>query len=154
MLSVVIPAGACCASRCGTSATTHAPLAITTVGACQVFLSVCTRYPPPSGRIEVTVVPVSNDQNLRTRAWVEENRRFVEKRSNGQLAYVYVPNTGQGGFDSFNRYYFAQQDKQGAVIDERRSTGGRRDVAADDLHVRIAFLDPRHPIEHALRVAM
>ena len=65
-----------------------------------------------------------NDQNLRTRAWVEENRRFVEKRSNGQLAYVYVPNTGQGGFESFNRYYFAQQDKQGAVIDERYNGGG------------------------------
>ena len=61
---------------------------------------------------------------LRTRAWVEENRRFVDKRSNGQLAYVYVPNTGQGGYDSFNRYYFAQQDKQGAVIDERYNGGG------------------------------
>jgi hypothetical protein len=31
---------------------------------------------------------------------------------------------GQGGFDSFNRYYFAQQDKQGAVIDERYNGGG------------------------------
>ena len=44
--------------------------------------------------------------------------------SNGQLAYVYVPNTGQGGYTSFNRYYFAQQDKQGAVIDERYNGGG------------------------------
>jgi tricorn protease len=76
------------------------------------------------GARQVTVVPVGNDQNLRTRAWVEENRRYVDKRSNGQLAYVYVPNTGQGGFDSFNRYYFAQQDKQGAVIDERYNGGG------------------------------
>jgi tricorn protease len=76
------------------------------------------------GTRQVTVVPVGNEQNLRTRAWVEENRRYVDKRSNGQLAYVYVPNTGQGGFDSFNRYYFAQQDKQGAVIDERYNGGG------------------------------
>jgi tricorn protease len=80
--------------------------------------------PNTQGARQVTVVPVGNDQSLRTRAWVEENRRFVEKRSNGQLAYVYVPNTGQGGFDSFNRYYFAQQDKQGAVIDERYNGGG------------------------------
>jgi tricorn protease len=42
----------------------------------------------------------------------------------GQLAYVHVPNTGQGGYTSFNRYYFAQQDKQGAVIDERFNGGG------------------------------
>jgi tricorn protease len=76
------------------------------------------------GARQVTVVPVPNEQGLRTRAWVEENRRFVDKRSNGQLAYVYVPNTGQGGFESFNRYYFAQQDKQGAVIDERYNGGG------------------------------
>jgi tricorn protease len=80
--------------------------------------------PQAQGSRQVTVVPVANDQNLRTRAWVEENRRYVDTRSNGQLAYVYVPNTGQGGFDSFNRYYFAQQDKQGAVIDERYNGGG------------------------------
>ena len=89
----------------------------------QVVLTLNSR-PDTQGARQVTVVPVANDQNLRTRAWVEENRRFVDKRSNGQLAYVYVPNTGQGGFDSFNRYYFAQQDKQGAVIDERYNGGG------------------------------
>ncbi len=76
------------------------------------------------GARQVTVMPIANDQNLRTRAWVEDNRRYVDQRSKGQLAYVYVPNTGQGGFESFNRYYFAQQDKAGAVIDERYNGGG------------------------------
>jgi tricorn protease len=32
--------------------------------------------------------------------------------SHGQLAYVYLPNTGAPGYTSFNRYYFAQQDKK------------------------------------------
>ena len=73
---------------------------------------------------QVTVVPVASEQALRTRAWVESNRRTVDKLSNGQLAYVYVPNTGQPGFTSFNRYYFAQQDKKGAIIDERFNGGG------------------------------
>jgi len=72
----------------------------------------------------VTVVPVPNEQTLRTRAWVESNRRLVDKLSNGQLAYVYLPNTGQPGYSSFNRYYFAQQDKSGAIIDERYNGGG------------------------------
>lgn len=80
--------------------------------------------PTAQGAREVTVVPVASEQGLRTRAWVEQNRRFVDQRSKGQLAYVYVPNTGQGGYESFNRYYFAQQDKQGAVIDERYNGGG------------------------------
>lgn len=89
----------------------------------QTVLTVNNR-PDTTGARQVTVIPIGNEQGLRTRAWIEENRRYVEKRSNGQLAYVYVPNTGQGGYESFNRYYFAQQDKQGAVIDERYNGGG------------------------------
>ncbi len=80
--------------------------------------------PTMTGSRQITVVPVTNEQGLRTRAWVEGNRRLVDKLSNGQLAYVYVPNTGQPGYTSFNRYYFAQQDKKGAIIDERFNGGG------------------------------
>src|SRR6185437_13434435 len=70
--------------------------------------------PAMEGSRQVTVVPVANEQVLRTRAWVEANRRMVDNLSNGQLAYVYLPNTGQPGYTSFNRYYFSQQDKTGA----------------------------------------
>ena len=80
--------------------------------------------PSMTGSRQITVVPVANEQGLRTRAWVEGNRRLVDKLSDGQLAYVYVPNTGQPGYTSFNRYYFAQQDKRGAIIDERFNGGG------------------------------
>jgi tricorn protease len=80
--------------------------------------------PAMEGARNVTVVPVISEQGLRTRAWVESNRRLVEKLSNGQLAYVYLPNTGQPGYQSFNRYYFSQQDKKGVVVDERFNGGG------------------------------
>jgi len=80
--------------------------------------------PTLEGARHVTVVPVASEQALRTRAWVEANRRLVEKLSDGQLAYVYLPNTGQPGYTSFNRYYFSQQDKKGAIIDERFNGGG------------------------------
>ncbi len=89
----------------------------------QTVIMVNTR-PQVEGARRVVVVPIGNEQGLRTRAWVEENRRTVEKLSNGKLAYVYLPNTGQPGYTSFNRYYFAQQDKQGAIIDERYNGGG------------------------------
>ncbi len=81
--------------------------------------------PTLEGARHVTVVPVANEQPLRTRAFVEENRRKVDSLSHGQIAYVYLPNTGQPGYTSFNRYYFAQQDKKGAVIDERYNGGGQ-----------------------------
>jgi len=80
--------------------------------------------PVMEGARQVTVIPTANEQGLRTRAWVEANRRMVDKLSGGQLAYVYLPNTGQPGYTSFNRYYFAQQDKKGAIIDERFNGGG------------------------------
>lgn len=80
--------------------------------------------PAMDGARHVVVLPVATEQALRTRAWVESNRRLVEQLSSGQLAYVYLPNTGQPGYQSFNRYYFAQQDKKGAIIDERFNGGG------------------------------
>ncbi len=80
--------------------------------------------PTMEGARHVTVIPVANEQGLRTRAWVEANRRLVDKLSDGQLAYVYVPSTGQPGYASFNRYYFSQQEKKGAIIDERYNSGG------------------------------
>lgn len=89
----------------------------------QTVLTVNNR-PSPEGARQITVIPTANEQGLRTRAWVEANRRLVDKLSDGQLAYVYLPNTGQPGYTSFNRYYFAQQDKKGAVIDERYNGGG------------------------------
>jgi len=73
---------------------------------------------------EVTVVPVADEGALRQRDWVESNRRRVDELSDGKLAYVWVPDTGGGGYTYFTRYYFAQQDKKGAVIDERFNHGG------------------------------
>ncbi|HUH11911.1 MAG TPA: PDZ domain-containing protein, partial [Longimicrobiales bacterium] len=80
--------------------------------------------PSLDGARLVTVVPVASEGALRTLAWVEGNRRRVDELSDGRLAYVWLPNTGQGGYSSFNRWYFAQQDRHGAVIDERNNGGG------------------------------
>jgi tricorn protease len=76
------------------------------------------------GARDVTVVPVRNDLMLRHLAWIDANRRTVNRLSGGKLAYIYVPNTANEGYTRFNRYFFAQQDKQGAVVDERFNGGG------------------------------
>jgi len=92
--------------------------------------------PVTEGAWTVIVKPVQNESALRQRAWVEDNRRKVDELSKGKLGYVWVPNTGGPGFTSFNRYYFSQQDKQGAVIDERFNGGGLLDDYMVDLMVR------------------
>ncbi|MEQ8575542.1 MAG: PDZ domain-containing protein, partial [Fulvivirga sp.] len=89
--------------------------------------------PAFQGAWKETVEPITSEYALRQRAWVEDNRRMVDKLSGGKLAYVWVPNTGGPGFVSFNRYYFAQQDKLGAVIDERFNGGGLLDDYMVDL---------------------
>ena len=81
--------------------------------------------PSLEGSRLVTVVPVPSEDGLRSRAWVERNRRIVDSLSNGRLAYVWLPNTGGPGYTYFTRYYFAQQNKEGAVIDERYNQGGQ-----------------------------
>jgi tricorn protease len=67
---------------------------------------------------------VDNESALRTFNWVESNRRKVWQLSNGQVAYVWLPNTSDEGYNNFNRYYFAQQDKPGVILDERFNGGG------------------------------
>ena len=80
--------------------------------------------PDGTGSREVDVIPTGSENGLRNLAWIEDNRRAVDKLSGGQLGYVYIPNTGGGGYASFNRYFFAQTNKHGAVIDERFNSGG------------------------------
>jgi tricorn protease len=89
----------------------------------QVTLTVNSE-PSVEGAHDITVVPVGWEGGLRSRAWVEDNRRLVDKLSNGTLAYVWLPNTAEAGYTYFNRYYFGQQDKNGALLDERFNGGG------------------------------
>jgi tricorn protease len=84
-----------------------------------------SKNPSLEGSRIVTVIPVPSDDGLRTRAWIEDNRRMVDKLSNGRLAYVWLPNTAGPGYTYFTRYYYAQQDKEGAIIDERYNHGGQ-----------------------------
>src|SRR5690606_28629218 len=79
--------------------------------------------PTKTGAKSFLVKPVANERCLRYVDGVEGNRKKVDELSDGKLAYVYVPNTSQAGYESFTRYYFAQQDKKGVIIDERNNGG-------------------------------
>lgn len=89
--------------------------------------------PDGSAARDITVVPVPNESRLRNLAWIEENRRKVDKLSNGRIAYVYMPDTSFGGLTAFNRYFYAQVGKEGAIIDERFNGGGA--LATDIIEV-------------------
>ena len=73
----------------------------------------------------VVVEPIANESSLRSRAWVEGNLRKVHERTQGKVAYVYVPNTAFAGYEYFKRYFFPQADKDAIIVDERFNGGGQ-----------------------------
>jgi len=77
-----------------------------------------------AGAREVTVIPVPDESRLRNLAWIEENRRKVDQMTAGKVAYIYMPDTANGGLAAFNRYFYAQIGKDGAIVDERFNGGG------------------------------
>lgn len=80
--------------------------------------------PNNEGSREVVVTPIPNESRLRNLAWIEENRRKVDQMTKGRVAYVYMPDTANGGLANFTRYFYAQVGKDAAIIDERFNGGG------------------------------
>ena len=80
--------------------------------------------PEYTGSRVVKVVPVGNEYSLRNRDWVEGNLKKVTEATNGQVAYVYVPNTSGAGHEYFKRYFFPQADRKAIIVDERFNGGG------------------------------
>ncbi len=73
----------------------------------------------------VNVTPTASERSLRNRDWIEQNIKKVDEATNGQVAYVYVPNTTNAGHEYFKRYFYPQADKKAIIIDERFNGGGQ-----------------------------
>jgi tricorn protease len=74
---------------------------------------------------DVLVQPMSDEGDLRYRAWVEGNRTYVLEKSNGEIGYIYVPNTGVDGQDELFRQFFGQRHLPALIIDDRWNGGGQ-----------------------------
>ncbi len=78
-----------------------------------------------NGSHTAVVIPIANEAALRQWNWVEANREYVERKSGGKVAYVYLPDTAGDGYTFFNRMFFAQVDKPALIVDDRRNSGGQ-----------------------------
>jgi tricorn protease len=81
--------------------------------------------PTGTGSRLVKVVPIGDESALRQRDWVEGNLRKVTEATQGQVAYVYVPNTAGLGHEYFKRYFFPQANRKAIIVDERFNGGGQ-----------------------------
>jgi len=70
------------------------------------------------------VTPLKTEWAIRNRDWVEGNMKKVHEATDGEVAYVYVPNTTVAGFEYFKRYFYPQANKKAIIIDERFNGGG------------------------------
>ncbi|MCX6930267.1 MAG: PDZ domain-containing protein [Verrucomicrobia bacterium] len=89
-----------------------------------VFLTVNDK-PVMAGARQALVQTLASEDRLRNLAWIEDNRRRVDQLSQGQVGYVYVPDTGINGQNELVRMWRAQVKKPGLVIDERFNSGGQ-----------------------------
>jgi tricorn protease len=89
-----------------------------------VFLTVNSK-PTLNGAREALVETLGSEARLRNLAWIDANRRKVEKLSDGKIGYVYVPDTGQNGQNELVRQWRGQITKAGLIIDERFNSGGQ-----------------------------
>jgi len=74
---------------------------------------------------DVVVEPLSNETDLRFRAWIERNREKVAEKTGGKVGYIYVQNTGVPGQNDLFRQFYGQIDKPALIIDERWNGGGQ-----------------------------
>ncbi len=74
---------------------------------------------------DVVVKPLSDENTLRFREWIEHNRAYVQEKTDGKAGYIYVRDTGVAGQNDLVRQYFSQMDKAGLIIDERWNGGGQ-----------------------------
>jgi tricorn protease len=75
-------------------------------------------------RRSVTVQTLYSEDQLRYRAWVDTNRRYVHEQTDGKVGYVHVPDMMEGGYAEFFRGYQLEHVKDGLVVDFRYNGGG------------------------------
>lgn len=80
--------------------------------------------PEKEGAHEIVVRPIASEEDLRYFNWVEENRRKVEKATNGRVGYIHIPDMGADGLTEFIRQYYPQLRKEGLIVDVRANGGG------------------------------
>jgi tricorn protease len=89
----------------------------------EVILTV-NSAPTFTGAKDIKVKTLSGEGLLRYMDWMETNRLIVDKASNGKIGYLHMPDTYEASAIEFPKYFFAQTQKEGLIIDGRSNGGG------------------------------
>jgi tricorn protease len=89
----------------------------------EVVLTVQSAAPESSPR-HVIVKTLRDEFKARYRDWVERNMQRVAEATTGKIGYLHIPDMGTEGLIEFHRYYLAQTNKAGLIVDVRYNGGG------------------------------
>ena len=86
---------------------------------------------PASARCGSRPVPSLTD--VKYEEWVAKSREFVDKESNGQIAYVHIRSMNQPSLRKFQNEINQFSNKKGIVVDIRFNGGGNIDQELIDI---------------------
>ena len=89
----------------------------------EVLLTVNNK-PEVEGSRKVLVEPIRDESNLYYYNWVQENIKYVNEKTNGQVGYLHIPDMGASGLNEFVKHFYPQLSKKGLIIDVRGNGGG------------------------------
>lgn len=95
-----------------------------------------------AGKREVVVRPVNGgtERTLLYRRWVEDNRAYVARISNGRLGYAHMADMSLGALTQLYLDLDAENQKRdGVVVDMRNNNGGFVNVYAIDVFARRSY---------------
>ncbi|UCC73775.1 MAG: PDZ domain-containing protein, partial [Gemmatimonadota bacterium] len=76
------------------------------------------------GAREVTINPLTSEQDLKYYTWVAKNHRYVEEATGGRVGYMHLPDMSADGIQEFIKWFYGQVRKEGLIIDVRGNGGG------------------------------
>ena len=100
------------------------------------YVTIGTAAARPSGaaaekKIRIKTVPSLGD--VKYEEWVAKNREFVDKETNGQIAYVHIRSMNQPSLRRFQNEINQFSNKKGIIVDIRFNGGGNIDQELIDI---------------------
>ncbi len=106
----------------------------------RVVLSVAATHNAQPREVVLRPVNSGTEKGLLYRRWIETNRAYVARISNGRLGYVHMPDMSAGALSQLSVDLDADNQKHdGVVVDMRNNNGGFVNVYAIDVFARRSY---------------
>lgn len=103
-----------------------------------VTLRVNTK-PGKEGARDVRIKTVDSLRNIKYEEWVKQNRDYVEKLTDGEIAYVHIRSMNRPSLQKFENEIDQFTNRKGIVVDIRYNGGGNTDQQLLDILERRAY---------------